>query len=189
MSKDDAHIDYISVLDQDDLVRRFSEDIVDLDTRNSLQLRKLYRQIQRQVHCMENDQVHCPQPEYICMQLGLFQHIVNVAWTTRNAVFEESESKPISKTGTLKISGNHLERKSSVKMTTLPSRRTRSSPPPPTPTLLPSRRSSRLRSQSVTVYKFKEDECQSFTNNKQQRSQSLRLQIPDNSVLSGKFLI
>ena len=114
---------------------------------------------------------------------------MNVAWTTRNAVFEESKSKPISKTGTLKISGNHLERKSSVKMTTLPSRRTRSSPPPPTPTLLPSRRSSRLRSQSVTVYKFKEDECQSFTNNKQQRSQSLRLQIPDNSVLSGKFLI
>ena len=65
MSKDDAHIDYISVLDQDDLVRRFSEDIVDLDTRNSLQLRKLYRQIQRQVHCMENDQVHSPQPEYM----------------------------------------------------------------------------------------------------------------------------
>ena len=57
MSKDDAHIDYISVLDQDDLVRRFSEDLVDLETRNSLQLRKLYRQIQRQVHCMENDQV------------------------------------------------------------------------------------------------------------------------------------
>ena len=57
MSKDDAHIDYISVLDQDDLVKRFSEDLVDMDTRNSLQLRKLYRQIQRQVHCMENDQV------------------------------------------------------------------------------------------------------------------------------------
>ena len=62
MSKDDAHIDYISVLDQDDLVRRFSEDLVDLETRNSLQLRKLYRQIQRQVHCMENDQVTNNQP-------------------------------------------------------------------------------------------------------------------------------
>ena len=127
----------------------------------------------------------------MCHESVLFQHIVNVAWNTQNTVFEDSN--PISsKTGTGKFRGNHFERKSSVIMTSLPSRRssrTRSPPPPPATTSLPSRRSKRSRSQSVTAYNFKEDESQSFTNNKQQRSQSLRLQIPENSILLGTFQI
>ena len=50
-TKDDTIIDYTSVLDQDDQRRRFSEKLVDADVKDSLELRKLYRQIQRQVHC------------------------------------------------------------------------------------------------------------------------------------------
>ena len=50
-TKDDTIIDYTSVLDQDDQRRRYSEKLVDADVKDSLELRKLYRQIQRQVHC------------------------------------------------------------------------------------------------------------------------------------------
>lgn len=50
-SVDDARVDYTSLLDGEDRARRFSEDVVDIDLKDSVRLQKLYRQIQRQVHC------------------------------------------------------------------------------------------------------------------------------------------
>ena len=57
VSKDDSRIDYTSVLNIEDKKRRFSEDLVDCDTKSSIQMKKIYRQIQRQVHCDENTEV------------------------------------------------------------------------------------------------------------------------------------
>ena len=37
--------------------KRFSEEVVDLDLKDSVRLQKLYRQIQRQVHCRDQDKV------------------------------------------------------------------------------------------------------------------------------------
>ena len=48
---DDTVIDYISMLGLEDKKRRFSEDVVDIDLKDSVKIKKLYRQIQRQVHC------------------------------------------------------------------------------------------------------------------------------------------
>ena len=56
-TRDDSNIDYLSVLGHDDKTRRFSEDLVDVDVKSNLQLRKLYRQIQRQIHCSGVDEV------------------------------------------------------------------------------------------------------------------------------------
>ena len=57
LSKDDSRIDYTSVLNIEDKKRRFSEDLVDCDTKSNIQMKKIYRQIQRQVHCDENTEV------------------------------------------------------------------------------------------------------------------------------------
>ena len=57
VSKDDSRIDYTSVLNIEDKKRRFSEDLVDCDTKSNIQMKKIYRQIQRQVHCDENTEV------------------------------------------------------------------------------------------------------------------------------------
>ena len=57
VSKDDSRIDYTSVLNIEDKKRRFSEDLVDGDTKSNIQMKKMYRQIQRQVHCDENTEV------------------------------------------------------------------------------------------------------------------------------------
>ena len=57
VSKDDSRIDYTSVLNMEDKKRRFSEDLVDCDTKSNIQMKKIYRQIQRQVHCDENTEV------------------------------------------------------------------------------------------------------------------------------------
>lgn len=54
-SMDDSSVDYTSILDQEDMVRRWSEDVVDLELRDSVRLNKLYRQLQRQVYCRNRD--------------------------------------------------------------------------------------------------------------------------------------
>ena len=43
MSVDDINVDYSSILAHEDRVRRWSEDVVDKELRNNLQLSKLYR--------------------------------------------------------------------------------------------------------------------------------------------------
>ena len=55
ITRDDNPVDYTSILDPESQSRRFSEDLVDKETRHNLELRKLYRQIQRQVHCSDNN--------------------------------------------------------------------------------------------------------------------------------------
>ena len=40
---DDSSVDYTSILDQEDMVRRWSEDVVDIELRDSVRLNKLYR--------------------------------------------------------------------------------------------------------------------------------------------------
>ena len=57
ISKDDSRIDYTSVLNMEDKKRRFSEDLVDFDVKSNIQMKKLYRQVQRQVHCDDNTEV------------------------------------------------------------------------------------------------------------------------------------
>ena len=48
---DDTMINYTSMIGLEDKRRRFSEDVVDMDLKESERLKKLFRQIQRQVHC------------------------------------------------------------------------------------------------------------------------------------------
>ena len=50
---DDTMIDYTSMMGLEDKRRRFSEDVVDMDLKDSERIKKLYRQIQRQVHCSQ----------------------------------------------------------------------------------------------------------------------------------------
>ena len=57
LSIDDSRVDYTSVLGLEDRRKRFSEEVEDLDLKDSVRLQKLYRQIQRQVHCREEEKV------------------------------------------------------------------------------------------------------------------------------------
>ena len=52
---DDISIDYMSILCSEDKKRRFSEEVVDMDLKDTLRLQKMYRQIQRHVHCHQNN--------------------------------------------------------------------------------------------------------------------------------------
>ena len=45
------------MLGLEDRRRRFSEEVEDADLKESVHLQKLYRQIQRQVHCREQEKV------------------------------------------------------------------------------------------------------------------------------------
>ena len=45
----------MSMMGREDRKRRFSEDVVDMEVKDSERLRKLYRQIQRQVHCSQEN--------------------------------------------------------------------------------------------------------------------------------------
>ena len=56
ITMDDTKIDYTSMLGQEDKRRRFSEDVVDIETKDSIRLQKLYRQIQRQVNCNQESE-------------------------------------------------------------------------------------------------------------------------------------
>ena len=53
-SMDDSNVDYTSLLGLEDRKRRFSEDVVDMELKDSVRLQKLYRQIQRNVHCRQS---------------------------------------------------------------------------------------------------------------------------------------
>ena len=53
-SMDDSNIDYMSILGLEDKKRRFSEEVVDMDMKDTVRLQKMYRQIQRHVHCHQN---------------------------------------------------------------------------------------------------------------------------------------
>ena len=48
-SMDDINIDYMSILGLEDMKRRFSEEVVDMDLKDTLRLKKMYRQIQHHV--------------------------------------------------------------------------------------------------------------------------------------------
>ena len=50
-SFDDSKVDYLSILGLEDKKRRFSEDVVDMELKDSVKLKKIFRQIQRDVHC------------------------------------------------------------------------------------------------------------------------------------------
>jgi hypothetical protein len=49
--------DYMSMLGLEDRRRRLSEEVEDADLKESVHLQKLYRQVQRQVHCREHMEV------------------------------------------------------------------------------------------------------------------------------------
>ena len=51
ITMDDTMVDYTSMMGLEDKKRRFSEDVVDMELKDSERVKKLYRQIQRQVHC------------------------------------------------------------------------------------------------------------------------------------------
>ena len=50
LSEDDAKVDYTSLLDLEDRRKRFSEDVVDKNLKDSIRIKKMYRDLQRQVH-------------------------------------------------------------------------------------------------------------------------------------------
>ena len=52
-SKDDSIVDYTSVLSKEDKRKRFSEELIDKELKEIMRLKKLYRQLQRQVHSVE----------------------------------------------------------------------------------------------------------------------------------------
>ena len=58
-SIDDINIDYMSILGLEDNKRRFSEEVVDMDLKDTVRLQKMYRQIQRHVHCHQNKGSWC----------------------------------------------------------------------------------------------------------------------------------
>ena len=53
ITKDDTMINYTSMMGMEDRKRRFSEDVVDMELKDSERVKKLFRQIQRQVHCSQ----------------------------------------------------------------------------------------------------------------------------------------
>ena len=55
MTMDDTKVDYTSLMGLEDRRRRFSEDVVDVVTKENVNMQKLYRQIQRQVYCRQDN--------------------------------------------------------------------------------------------------------------------------------------
>ena len=56
-SCDDARVDYTSLLGQEDRRKRFSEELLDTELRDSVQLQKMYRELQRQINCWDRNKV------------------------------------------------------------------------------------------------------------------------------------
>ena len=50
---DDTNIDYVSLMGREEAKKRFSEDVVDTELRDSIRLQKMFRQIQREVRGMQ----------------------------------------------------------------------------------------------------------------------------------------
>ena len=53
-SLDDSTVDYMSMMDQEDRKRRFSEDVVERELKDTVRLQKMYRQLQRHVSSHQN---------------------------------------------------------------------------------------------------------------------------------------
>ena len=53
LSEDDSKVDYTSLLGLDDKRKRFSEDVVDKNVKETIRLQKMYRELQRQVYCTD----------------------------------------------------------------------------------------------------------------------------------------
>ena len=56
-SSDDARVDYTSLLGLEDRRKRFSEELLDTELRDSVQLQKMYRELQRQINCWHRSKV------------------------------------------------------------------------------------------------------------------------------------
>ena len=54
---DDTNIDYVSLMGREEAKKRFSEDVVDTELRDSIRLQKMFRQIQREVRGMQDHKV------------------------------------------------------------------------------------------------------------------------------------
>ena len=54
---DDTNIDYVSLMGREEAKKRFSEDVVDTELRESIRLQKMFRQIQREVRGMQDHKV------------------------------------------------------------------------------------------------------------------------------------
>ena len=54
---DDAQVDYTSLLGLEDRRKRFSEELLDTELRDSVQLQKMYRELQRQINCWDRSKV------------------------------------------------------------------------------------------------------------------------------------
>ena len=54
---DDARVDYTSLLGLEDRRKRFSEELLDTELRDSVQLQKMYRELQRQINCWHRSKV------------------------------------------------------------------------------------------------------------------------------------
>ena len=54
---DDARVDYTSLLGLEDRRKRFSEELLDTELRDSVQLQKMYRELQRQINCWDRSKV------------------------------------------------------------------------------------------------------------------------------------
>ena len=50
-AEDDIRVDYMSMLDTEEKRQRFSEEVQDMDLKDSLRLQKKFRQLQRQAYC------------------------------------------------------------------------------------------------------------------------------------------
>ena len=57
MTMDDSMVDYMSMMGIEDRKRRFSEDVADMEVKDSERMKKLYRQFQRQVNCSQENKV------------------------------------------------------------------------------------------------------------------------------------
>ena len=57
---DDARVDYTSLLGLEDRRKRFSEELLDTELRDSVQLQKMYRELQRQINCWDRNKVRIP---------------------------------------------------------------------------------------------------------------------------------
>ena len=51
LSEDDSKVDYTSSMGREERRQRFSEEVVDMDLKDSVRMEKMYRQLQRQVYC------------------------------------------------------------------------------------------------------------------------------------------
>ena len=54
LSADDSKVDYTSLLGMEDRRKRFSEEIDDKNLKETIRIKKMYRDLQRQVHCKES---------------------------------------------------------------------------------------------------------------------------------------